>query len=65
MEIFDRAIEPLSRAIALSKYEPCYIHERAKAYLLVGEFKKAVEDYSRVIELQPKNPHAFFGRGFA
>lgn len=65
MEIYERSIEPLSKAILLSKYEPCYIHERAKSYLLVGEFQKSVDDFTRVIELQPKNPHAYFGRGFA
>jgi hypothetical protein len=36
LEFFDRAIEPFSRAIDLSRFEPCYIHERAKCFLLVG-----------------------------
>ena len=65
LEFFDKAIEPLSRAIDLSKFEPCYIHERAKCYLLVGQNEKALKDYNEVIRMQTNNAHAFFGRAFA
>ncbi len=65
LDFFDKAIEPLSRAIDLAKYEPCYIHERAKCYLLVDENERALKDYNEVIRMQPKNSHAYFGRAFA
>jgi len=38
LESFEDAIEPLSRAIKLCPYEAVYMHERAKAYLLTGNF---------------------------
>jgi Tfp pilus assembly protein PilF len=55
----------LSKSIELSYNEGSYIHERAKSYLLTDQYKKALDDYSEVIKLQPKNSHAFFGRAFA
>jgi len=33
--------------------------------LLTDQYKKALDDYSEVIALQPKNSHAYFGRAFA
>lgn len=63
--MFDKAIEPLTNAIDLQKYEPAYIHERAKCFLLVGENQLALEDFDKVIEMQPHNSHAYFGRAFA
>jgi tetratricopeptide (TPR) repeat protein len=65
LENYERAIEPLSKAIDLSPTEACYIHERAKCYLLTDKFDKALTDYTEVISLQPRNSHAYFGRAFA
>ena len=42
-----------------------YKHERAKAYLLTGDYKRSVEDFDAVILAQPTNSHAYFGRAFA
>lgn len=33
--------------------------------MLTDQYKKALDDYSEVITLQPKNSHAYFGRAFA
>jgi tetratricopeptide (TPR) repeat protein len=63
--MYDKSIAPLSKAIELSYNEPCYIHERAKSYLLTDQFKKSLEDYDEVVRMQPKNSHAYFGRAFA
>ena len=63
--MFEKSIPPLTKSIELSYNEACYIHERAKSYLLTDQFKKALDDYSEVIGLQPKNSHAYFGRAFA
>ncbi len=63
--MFHNSVEPLSEAIKLQPNFPHYIHERAKAYLLIGEYVKAECDFNRVIDMQPINSHAYFGRGFA
>lgn len=51
MELYEQAIEPLTKAIQLMKTEACYIHERAKCYLLVDQYELSVKDFDRVIEL--------------
>ena len=63
--MFEKSIPYLTKAIELAFNEPSYIHERAKSYLLTDNFQKALDDYSEVIKLQPKNSHAYFGRAFA
>ena len=63
--MYEQAITPLTKAISFHKYEACYVHERAKCYLLINEFQKALDDFNTVLNLQQKNPHAYFGRGFA
>lgn len=63
--MFEKSIPYLTKAIELAFNEPSYIHERAKSYLLTDHFQKALDDYSEVIRLQPKNSHAYFGRAFA
>ena len=49
LEMYDKSLPPLCKAIELSYNEPCYIHERAKSYLLTDQFKKASDDYTEVI----------------
>ncbi len=65
LDMFEKSIPPLTKSIELSYNEACYIHERAKSYLLTDQFKKALDDFTEVIALQPKNSHAYFGRAFA
>ena len=65
MEEYGYSIEPFTRAIEYNDLEPCYFHERAKSYLLTGAYQEAVLDFDKVIEFQPSNSHAFFGRAFA
>lgn len=65
LEEFELSIDPFSKAIDLCKTEAVYFHERAKSYLLIDMYKEAVEDFNVVIKMQPYNPHAYFGRGFA
>lgn len=33
--------------------------------MLTEQHQKALDDYTEVIKLQPKNSHAYFGRAFA
>ena len=42
-----------------------YIHERAKAYQMIEDHEKGVEDFSLVIKKNPKNAHAHFRRAFS
>ena len=42
-----------------------YIHERAKAFQMIDEHEKAIEDFSLVIKKNPKNAHAYFRRAFS
>ena len=63
--MFEKSIGPLSQAIELSFNEPCYIHERAKSYLLTDQNEKSLADYNNLVKMQPKNSHAYFGRAFA
>lgn len=65
LEIFDKAIFPLSKCIELCPNEPMYFHERAKAYQMIDENDKALADFTVVIRLQPNNAHAYFRRGFS
>ncbi len=60
----EMSIKPLSKAIELAHNEPAFIHERAKSYLLTGNLEDSLHDYDQVIQLQPKNSHAYFGRAF-
>ncbi|XP_051912790.1 tetratricopeptide repeat protein 6-like [Hippocampus zosterae] len=65
LELHQQAIEPLGKAIALAPNQPCYYHERAKAYLRIAEHSMAVQDFFTVLRMQPRNANAYFGRAFA
>jgi Flp pilus assembly protein TadD len=41
------------------------VKERAEAYRRAGEFDKAIADYTQALQLQPKDPALYAGRGFA
>ena len=45
--------------------EVSFIHERAKAYQMIEEHERAVEDFNLVIKKNPKNAHAHFRRAFS
>ena len=42
-----------------------YLHERAKAYQMIGEHKLACQDFDVVIKKNPKNANAHFRRAFS
>ncbi len=42
-----------------------YVHERAKAYQMIDYHEQAVDDYTAVIDRNPKNAHAHFRRAFS
>ncbi len=42
-----------------------YYVERGDAYFASSKFKKAINDYSKAIELKPKNGGIYFKRSYA
>ena len=65
LQKFEKSIFPYSRCIESMPSELRYIHERAKAYQMIEEHEKAVEDFNIVIRKNPKNAHAYFRRAFS
>ena len=45
-------------------FEPIYVHERAKCYLVIKEYEKALDDFNMVLSYQGSNQNAYLGRGF-
>ncbi len=65
LQKFEKSIFPYTKCIVKMPSELCYIHERAKAYQMIEEHEKAVEDFNIVIRKNPKNAHAYFRRAFS
>mmetsp|Transcript_60465 Transcript_60465/g.141611 ORF Transcript_60465/g.141611 Transcript_60465/m.141611 type:complete len:681 (-) Transcript_60465:178-2220(-) len=60
------AVPVYDQAIGLAKGDrPHYLHERAKSLQIIGEHQRALDDFSRVIDLQPTNARAMFRRAFS
>ena len=38
---------------------------RAEAYCELGQYERAIQDYSKVIEINPKAAHLYHNRGIA
>jgi tetratricopeptide (TPR) repeat protein len=65
VEKFEKSIYPFTRCIEKVPSDIRYIHERAKAFQMIGDNEKAVEDFDLVIKKNPKNAHAHFRRAFS
>ena len=66
------SIEYLDKAIEISNYLPINKYRLVKAYELRGNskislsnFKESIIDFSRAIEIDPKDSFLYFWRGFA
>jgi Tfp pilus assembly protein PilF len=64
-EKFEKAIWPLSKCIEILPQQINYIHERAKANQMIDLHQDAVDDFTKVIRLNPSNAHAHFRRAFS
>jgi len=62
---WDSAIDGLNRAVQLAPREPWYYHELGNTYSSCRRFEKAVSSYEQVIDLDPLNEWAFFGKSWA
>ena len=65
LEKFEKAIFPYSKCIERLPTNMRYVHERAKAYQMIGWHEEAVTDFDLVIKKNPKNAHAHFRRAFS
>ena len=65
LQKFEKSIYPYSRCIEKIPSDLRYIHERAKAYQMIEEHEKAVQDFDIVIKKNPKNAHAYFRMAFS
>ncbi len=57
---FDEAL----KRVKMEEY-PHYLHERAKSEQVIGEHEKALQDFSKVLQMQPDNARCYFRRGFS
>lgn len=58
----DQAIEKFNQSITLYDYDKAYTG-RATAYLLLGDYSKAVSDATRALQLEPENAKAWYVMG--
>ncbi len=56
-----------TKAIEMNKEGdiPIYYHERAKTLQHLMQYKQSLTDFTKVINAQPMNAHAYFRRAFA
>ncbi|CEL99774.1 unnamed protein product [Vitrella brassicaformis CCMP3155] len=59
------AVPCFDAAVKRSGDKPHYMHERAKSLQVVGDHLHALEDFTRVLEVQPRNARALFRRAFS
>ena len=67
---YPKALHNFERAVALNPQEPVYIFRRGYCRLLEKQYREAIEDFDRVLELFPRfaevgNPRLYFKRGLA
>lgn len=62
---FSKAIDDISRAIALEPDREDYHMWRGEYFQKFGQQQNAIADFSRVIGLNPMRPEAYFQRGIA
>jgi tetratricopeptide (TPR) repeat protein len=58
-----KAVEYLNNAIKLKQDNASYYNKRGLAYYHLGNYKSAMEDYSKAIRLKPDFAMAYYNRG--
>ena len=58
-----KAIEYLNNAIKLQQNNASYYSKRGTAHYNLGQYQRAIEDYSEAIRLKPDYSLAYFNRG--
>lgn len=62
---WEQATEGLLRAVQLAPREPWYCHELGNTYIQSRRFEQGVSCFEQVIDLEPDNEWAFFGKSWA
>jgi tetratricopeptide (TPR) repeat protein len=65
LEVFDESLSYFNKALEVNNTIPDIYLKRGDVFFLTKKFKEAVTDYSKVIELDPKNGGAYYVRGNA
>jgi tetratricopeptide (TPR) repeat protein len=65
LDLFDEALGYLNKAVEVNSTVPDFYLKRGDVFFLTKKFQEAVNDYSKVIELDPKNGGAYYVRGNA
>ena len=60
---YDKAITEFNKGLNLDEKEELYLR-RADAKRLKGDYLSAIEDFTKVIELDPMNSYAYYKRGW-
>jgi len=63
-ELFERGIECYDESLKLEEYAEAY-NNRGNAYAELNEYERAIEDFSKAIELNPALAEAYNNRGLA
>ena len=61
---FEESISPLTEAIQINPETESYLN-RGNAYVSLGNYKLAISDFDRAIEINPNYAKAYFNRGLA
>ena len=56
------ALEDCNRALALAPNTPYILDSRAYAFLRAGDFPRAAAEYDLILQIEPKNAPALYGR---
>lgn len=62
---FNESLGYLNRAIEINNAVPEFYLRRGDAYFLTKKYEEALNNYSKVIELDPSNAYAYYLRGNA
>lgn len=61
----EKALDDCSAALDSDRRNPAYLDSRGTVYLRLGEYKKALSDFDRSIEVRPESATALYGRAMA
>jgi tetratricopeptide (TPR) repeat protein len=65
LDLFDEALGYFNKALEVNSTLPNIYLKRGDVFFLTKKYQEAVNDYSKVIELDPKNGGAYYVRGNA
>jgi tetratricopeptide (TPR) repeat protein len=61
----EKALDDCGDALDTNRRNPAYLDSRGWVYLRLGEYKKAMSDFDRSIEVRPESAWSLYGRALA